>query len=107
MRAAETGHNATVELLLKRPDVNVNRSSAYLTTLLHAAAAEGHEAVARLLPTRAELDINSKDWDDETLLHKAATRGYEGVVRLYSFGTKLTSIAMTKTGRGVRQWRHH
>lgn len=79
--AAEEGHLAMLELLLRQPGVNVNlRDDKGRTPLFHAAT-HGREAiVARLLETPL-VDSISRDNFNHTALSYAVLLGHEGVVR--------------------------
>ena len=80
--AAENGHEAVVQLLVERDDVDINAMSGSGQTPLTLAAGNGHEAVVRLLVERDDIDINTKDNVGWTSLLWAAARGDEAVVRL-------------------------
>ena len=82
--AAGNGHEAVVQLLVERDDVDINAKDHHRGwTPLLLAAEYGHEAVVRLLVERDDVDINAKDTDDGwTPLILAAKNGHEAVVRL-------------------------
>src|ERR1700722_4826478 len=77
--AAERGHEAVVELLLARDDVDVNSDGG---TPLSLAAEKGHDAVVKLLLARDDIDVNSRDRRyGQTPLLWAAQRGRAAVVK--------------------------
>jgi ankyrin repeat protein len=79
-RAAGSGHEAVVRLLLEK-GADVKARDSYGRTALHWAASSGHEAVVRLLLEKGA-DVKARDSDGGTALHRAASRGQEAVVRL-------------------------
>ena len=81
-RAAEGGHEAVVQLLVERDDVEADSKDNYDQTPLWWAACNGHEAVVRLLVERDDVEADSKDDDGQTPLSRAAVGGHEAVVRL-------------------------
>ncbi|KAB8339216.1 hypothetical protein FH972_022150 [Carpinus fangiana] len=80
--AARAGHDAAVELLLKRSDVDVNSRDEHGWTPLHSSAFEGHEGVVKLLLQRSDVDVNSREKDGWTPLHHSIDKGHKGVVKL-------------------------
>ena len=50
--AAKGGHEAVVQMLLERDDVNPNITDRYGETPLHIAACEGYEGVVKMLLER-------------------------------------------------------
>ncbi|KAK0716794.1 heterokaryon incompatibility protein-domain-containing protein, partial [Lasiosphaeria miniovina] len=79
-RAAESGHEAVVRLLLEK-GASIDLKDNYGRTPLSRAAANGHEAVVRLLLEKgASIDLTDNyGW---TPLSRAAANGHEAVVRL-------------------------
>jgi len=78
--AAQAGHLAVVNLLLKR-GANVNATCEFDLTPLHLAAREGHtEVVKALLSHRAR--VNARDGDGQTPLDLALQAGRTKVARL-------------------------
>ena len=79
--AAAEGHEAVVQALLARDDVDPDSKDGYGQTPLSWAAEGGHEAVVRALLARDDVDPNSKGSDDQTPLSWAAEGGHEAVVQ--------------------------
>lgn len=78
--AAESGHEAVVQLLLQKgADIEVTDDSGQ--TPLFQAAENGHEAVVRLLLKKGA-DIEATDDSDQTALLRAAKNGHEAVVQV-------------------------
>ena len=71
--AAGRGHEAIVQLLIDRDDVDIDAKDKFGMTPLSQAAQRGHEAIVRLLIARGDVDINSKDISGKTPLLLAAT----------------------------------
>ena len=80
--AAESGHEAVVQLLIQRDDIDINAKDNEGKTPLTWAAESGHEAVVQHLIERNDIDIDAKDGYGWTPLMGAATWGHEAVVRL-------------------------
>ena len=80
--AASRGHEAVVEMLLHRDDVDVNSRDEYSDTALSIAAERGHEAVVKMLLDRNGVDVNSENHDELTPLSKAAGSGHISVAKL-------------------------
>jgi ankyrin repeat protein len=79
--AMNTGHEASVKLLIVRDDVDVNIKVSGQTPLSWAAR-NRHEAVVKLLLEKgAELETKDKD-NSRTPLSWAAENGHEAVVKL-------------------------
>ena len=79
--AAMQGHEAIVQLLTERSDIDINSKNETGQTPLSFAARQGHEAVVRLLIERKDIDINSKDISGQTPLSCAGQEGHEAIVR--------------------------
>lgn len=79
--ATRKGHEAVVQLLIERDDVDTNIQDNYGQTPLLRAATYGHEAVVRLLIDRG-VEIDSRYSKGRTPLSWAARFGHEAVVRL-------------------------
>src|SRR5205085_1073994 len=80
--AAERGHTRIVELLLQRPEVQINLKNHMGWTALSKAAFASHVEVVRLLLARPESEVNFVDQDRQTPLFHAASAGNLEVVRL-------------------------
>ena len=80
--AAQGGHEAVVELLMERDDVDVDSKNDWAETPLFLAAEHGHEAVVELLMERDDVDVDSKNSWGRTPLSIAAESGHEAVVKL-------------------------
>lgn len=64
--AADSGDTALVQVLLKRPDVDVNRRSFNGHTPLTIAWGRGHTSVVRLLlAAGAQFDDDDDDFEDD------------------------------------------
>lgn len=86
--AAANGHDAVVEALIRRNDVDVNTQDSHGLTPLSYAAARGHEAVVRVLMERRDVDLKLADYsggpdcDGHTALWHAQQNGHEEVAKL-------------------------
>jgi len=80
-QAAYGGHEAVVEILLARANVDVNSKDKDGRTPLWQAAYRGHEAVVKILLAHADVDVNSKDKDGWTPLQRATWRGHSALFR--------------------------
>ncbi|KAM0258573.1 hypothetical protein ACHAQJ_003744 [Trichoderma viride] len=78
--AAERGHEAIIQLLLKA-GAEIDSKDKRDRTPLFWAASGGHEAVVKLL-LEAGAEIDSKDEYNQTPLGQAADEGHEAVVKL-------------------------
>ena len=81
-RAAASGHEAVVKLLLETEKVDVNSKDSYGRTPLSWAAGNGHEAVVKLLLETEKVDVDSKATNGRTPLSWAAENGHKAVVKL-------------------------
>ena len=81
-KAAETGHEGVVRLLLDWPGVNVNAKDAYDCTALMKAVEGGHENIVKLLLARPDLDVNARNEDGMTALALAVDGVHEEIVKL-------------------------
>lgn len=79
-QAAEKGHAAVVDLLLKDVLVDAQAQDAHGRTALHEAATMGHEAVVGALLCRKDMNVNMRNQWGETALHNAAQGGCGAVV---------------------------
>jgi ankyrin repeat protein len=70
--AASNGHDAIVQLLMARSDVEVNTNDKDGWTPLSLAADKGHDAVVRLLLARGDVKVNIVDGDGQNPLSLAA-----------------------------------
>jgi len=82
--AVGRGHEAVVELLLKREDINPNiADSIDGRAPLWLAAEDGHEGIVKLLLGRDDINPNTKDtYYGRTPLMRAAGTGHEAIVKL-------------------------
>ncbi|OBT39768.1 hypothetical protein VE00_10222 [Pseudogymnoascus sp. WSF 3629] len=80
--AARSGHEAIVELLVRRDDVVADSKDTRGWTPLSWAARSGHEAIVELLIKRDDVVADSKDKTGRTPLSLAAGQGQEAVVKL-------------------------
>ena len=79
-KAAESGHEAVVRLLIEK-GATFEPDDQYQNTPLHLALSNGHETVALLLIEKGE-DINAKSAIGITPLYEASGRGLEALARL-------------------------
>jgi ankyrin repeat protein len=80
---AVAGDRADIaELVLGRPEAEVNAADDTQNTALHVAAGRGHARIVELLLRRPEVKINLKNHVGWTALSKAAFAGHVEVVRL-------------------------
>lgn len=85
LRAAETGSQDDVWLLLTRADIEVGSKDEYGRTALSLAVIGGHEAIVKILLARGAKPDSSLHYGSggyETLLMTAARKGYKGIVKL-------------------------
>ena len=80
--AAGNGHEAVVELLLGRADINPDKPGGDGRTPLVLAACGGHQGVVEMLLGRDDVNPNKLDGSGETPLGWAAYKGREGVVKI-------------------------
>lgn len=82
--AVSGGHTDSVELLLKKKDLDIDAVYAGHTqrTVLMIAARNGAEEVVRCLLQRVDMDINKADASGSTALILAAAEGHTSVVSL-------------------------
>lgn len=81
--AAEEGHTAVVELLLKRSGTDFEVRDSNGSTPLLLAARYGHKTIVKLLLDTGKVEVNSKDNDQgSTPLSWAAQNGHVEVVKL-------------------------
>ena len=79
--AASNGHEAVVQFLLGRDDVDPGSRNNGSSPLL-SAAWKGHTAIVKLLLERDNIDPNSRDNRGRTPLNLAAKEGHAAVVKL-------------------------
>ena len=60
-RAAEEGHDAIVELLMKRRDFKADFKNRVGQTLLSWAAKEGYHQIVEFLTARNDVEVDSRD----------------------------------------------
>ncbi|RFU23836.1 hypothetical protein B7463_g12501, partial [Scytalidium lignicola] len=75
-------HEAVVELLLAKDDVDINSKDNDGQSPLTWAVQNEHEAIIELLLAKNDVDVNSKDNNGRTPLSFAAENGDEAVVKL-------------------------
>jgi ankyrin repeat protein len=82
--ALKTGHEATLKLMLKRDDVDVNWKDENGVTSLSWAAAKGYESIVGLLLTHngKGADVNAQDGKYGNVLRAASAEGYDKIVEL-------------------------
>ena len=80
--AAGSGHEAVVELLLGRADIDPDKPGLGGQTPLMLAACGGREGVVKMLLGRNDVNPNKQDEGGETPLGWAAYNGHEGVVKI-------------------------
>jgi hypothetical protein len=78
--AANTGHEAVVQLLLEAK-ADIESKDRFRQTPLSLSAVNGHEAIVKLL-LKAKADKESEDRDGQTPLSLAAENGHEAIVKL-------------------------
>ena len=105
--AARGGHEAVVQMLLKRKDINPDHAEIkYGRTPLSRAAAWGREGVVRMLLERK--DVNPDQADTEyglTPLMLAAMAGHEGIVKILLERQEVNpDRADTQDGRAPLFW---
>ncbi|KAI9772610.1 MAG: hypothetical protein M1839_002423 [Geoglossum umbratile] len=82
LRAAETGLEDIVWLLLTRSDVEANLGDEIGLMALSHAVKGGHEAVVKILLSRSNVNANRGDNYGQTPLSWAARNGHKAVVKL-------------------------
>ena len=80
--AASHGHEAVVNFLLARDDIDPGLKNNRGQILLSLAASNGREAVVNLLLARDNIDPNFRDQDGRTPISLAASNGHEAVVNI-------------------------
>lgn len=80
--AAENGHEAVVEMLLKTGNVNPNTKDWNDRNPLLLAAGNGHQAVVRVLLEIGKVDPDIRDSEDQSSILVAASKGHEEVVKV-------------------------
>ncbi|KAH6909873.1 ankyrin repeat-containing domain protein, partial [Coprinopsis sp. MPI-PUGE-AT-0042] len=80
--AAGYGYVGIVELLLARPEIQVNLVNNEGCSALRLAAANGHEGVVKLLLAHPEIQVNLIDDQGFSALMKAAEWGHKSIARL-------------------------
>ena len=80
--AAQGGHTAVVELLLKTGKFFIDSKDTYGRTVLSQAALYGHERLLMWLLHTSKVNVNSKDGHGQTPLFYAAGWGHEAIVKL-------------------------
>ena len=80
--AARNGHEGTVNILLRRTNIDPNHPDKDNRTPLVYAAMAGYEGVVKLLLERKDVDPNHPDKDHTGPLGWAASKGHERVVKL-------------------------
>ena len=80
--AAECGHDATVQLLLLRYQVEADSKDERGRTPLSHAVEWGHDGIVKLLLMRDDVEADTKNEHGRTPLSFAAERGHDGIVEL-------------------------
>ena len=80
--AADRGHVAVTELLLKQPEVDVNRATNGGRTPLIMASCSGHVAVVDLILQQPGVDVNAANHTGRTALMYAAYKEHVDVLLL-------------------------
>ncbi|GBN59406.1 Ankyrin-2 [Araneus ventricosus] len=81
--AASSGHEETVQVLLKDRRISVNiKDNLHGHTALHLAVDLHHDEVARALLTHPDIDANAQDKYCQTALHTSAYHGNVKVVEM-------------------------
>jgi hypothetical protein len=80
--AAYKGHDVVVQMLLKMPNINVNKTENNEFTPLYIAAYKGHIEVVKMLLTMPNIDVNKANNHGLTPLFGAAYKGHIEVVKM-------------------------
>ena len=80
--AARNGHEAVVEILLGKNDIDPNRPGESGQTPLFLAAYRGHARIVKVLLGPDHIEPDKPDEDEYTPLFLAARDGREGVVKI-------------------------
>ena len=82
--AAEYGRAEIVEMLLQRPDVDINHKNdiGHSKTALETACYKGHTEVVRVLLNDPDIDVNAHSHNIWYPIHWAASNGYVDIVKL-------------------------
>lgn len=80
--AAQSGHEATVQLLLATDKVDIDLKDRYGRTPLSVAAERGHDAIVQRLLATGKVNSDLKDKNGRTPLFFAARGGHEATVQL-------------------------
>ena len=97
--AASHGHEAVVNFLLARDNVDPNLKNNRGQTLLSLAASNGREAVVNLLLARDNVNPNSQDNYGRTPLSLAASNGHEAVVNVLLARDNIDTNSQDKDGQ--------
>jgi ankyrin repeat protein len=80
--AAGNGHEAVVNLLIERDDIEADSKDAGDRTPLSYAAEGGYEAIVKLLIDRNDVEADSKDNTGRTPLSYAVSSGHESSLKV-------------------------
>lgn len=94
--AAEKGHTACVDILLKSADIDVNLANEEMRTPLYWAARGGHHECLKLLLNHPKINPNLADNDGLTPLHVAALHNKPQCVRALLDQRGILINALTK-----------
>ena len=97
--AVSHGHEAVVNFLLARDNVDPDLKNDRGQTLLSLAASNGREAIVNLLLARDNINPNSQDEDGQTPLSLAASNGHEAVVNLLLARDNINPNSQVKNGQ--------
>jgi len=104
--AAENGHEGTVELLLRRKDINPDTvDTVYGRVPLLWAAKNGHEGIVKLLLGRKDVSPDIPDTKYcRTPLSWAARNGHKGIVKLLLGRKDVNPDSSNISGRTPLSW---
>lgn len=82
--AADYGRAEIVEMLLQRPDVDINHKSNidHSKPALESACYQGHTEVVRVLLKHPDIDVNTHSYNNWYPIHWAASNGYVEIIKL-------------------------
>ena len=93
-----------IQLLLNRPDIEVNEGDASGYTPLHWACSCNHPEVVRLLLKQDGIEVNAKANNGDTPLHLACWKGHLEVVKLLLDHPKIEVNATDDYGDTPLHW---
>jgi ankyrin repeat protein len=102
--AAEYGRASVLELLLSRPDIEVNQAAGHMPPPMAVACEAGQLNVVKILLASGKADINIRSGSGFTPLISAASAGYADVVKVLLACDNIDVNARTTEWPGWDGW---